>query len=137
MEASTLNMSLMQHMNDTETDDLDVWMSKYANALTSGALARVGLLKLYNSCEPNNIISIKTEDKGMFGVSHKINVVTFQQTETLLGIIDNMYGINCVQQLTDAISKRKGNERIVVNVMCGAESQLLCVYQSFLCSIRN
>lgn len=122
MEASSINLSLMQHMQDTsKSTNLNEWMLKYANALTTSALARVGLLKAYNSCEPNKILSIKTEDKDMFGISHKLNVVTVQQTEMFLQSIDNMYDGNCVEQLHTAIKNRKNDERIVVNVMCGLD----------------
>lgn len=122
MEASTINLSLMQHMQDTsKSTNLNEWMLRYANALTTGALARVGLLKAYNSCKPNEILSIKTEDKDMFGISHKMNVVSIEQTERFLQSIDNMYDGNCVEQLHTAVKNRKKDERIVVNVMCGLD----------------
>lgn len=121
MDATDTAMSYLIKNTFNANDDKATWLAKYAGVLTTSALMRCGFKRAFDSCAFDDVLSIKTEDTGMFGITHKMSVVGVEQTRNFLHFLDNQYNANYEEQFNKVLERRKADERIVVNVLLNVD----------------
>lgn len=117
MDATDIAMSYLIKNTFNKDDDQNTWLAKYAGVLTTSALMRCGFKRAFDSCAINDVLSIKTEDTGMFGISHEISVVDIEQTIKFLRFLDTDY----IEQFNKVLLRKKDDERVVVNVLLNVD----------------
>jgi hypothetical protein len=111
--------TLMVNNKMSPTSNAGEWLSQFTSILTNSAMSKYGFSKAFNECDNTNVlISIKTEDNDMFGISHKVSAVSFNTMRGLLTYLDSTDKGNRVTILEMMMSDCKPDQRIVVNVLC-------------------
>jgi hypothetical protein len=121
MDATDTAMSYLIKNTFNKNDDQNTWLAKYAGVLTTSALMRCGFKRAFDSCTINDVLTIKTEDTGMFGISHEISVVGTEQTIRFLRFLDNEYNADYTEQFNKVLVRRKDDERVVINVLLNVD----------------
>jgi hypothetical protein len=117
----SLSSLLLENMMKP-VSNVQEWLYKLTSILTRGALLKYGLHKAFDECDnSNSIISIKTEDNDMFGISHKMSITTKDNINSLLAFIDSTDNGNRVKVLDMMISECEPEQRIVVNILCNLQ----------------
>jgi hypothetical protein len=95
------------------------WLSQFTSILTRNAMIKYGFEKAFDECESKtSILSIKTEDNDMFGLSHKVSVVSLDKIMHLLTYLDGTDKGNRVNIMEMMLTDCGPQQRIVVNVLC-------------------
>lgn len=121
MDATDAAMSYLIKNTFNKNDDQNTWLAKYAGVLTTSALMRCGFKRAFDSCTSHDVLTIKTEDTGMFGISHEISVVGTEQTIRFLRFLDNEYNADYTEQFNNVLARRKDDERVVINVLLNVD----------------
>jgi hypothetical protein len=94
------------------------WLTEFARILTKNALDKFGLERAFECCDVDEIVSIRTEDTGLFGITHKISVVSRDVIRKLLVFLDQSDAGNRVQIFDALTTEKNPDKRLVVNVLC-------------------
>lgn len=121
MDATDTAMSYLIKNTFDKNDDKSTWLAKYAGVLTTSALMRCGFKKAFDSCTNGDVLSIKTEDTGMFGITHNMSIVGTEQTIKFLTFLDSQYNADYVEQFKTVLARKKEDERVVLNVLINVD----------------
>jgi hypothetical protein len=94
------------------------WFNQFAAILATNAMSKYGYATAFDSCSLNQVVSIKTEDTDLFGISQKVNIVSSDKMKSLLTYLDTTDNGNRVEVLDKMMRECNANQRIVVNVLC-------------------
>ena len=99
-------------------DNVSHTINKFATILSTNAMGKYGYAKAFDDTEQNKVVSIKTEDTDLFGISQKVSIVSLEKMRSLLQYIDTTDKGNRLEVFNKMVSECTQEQRIYVNVLC-------------------
>jgi hypothetical protein len=112
------SMSTLMMDNVSNANNSCVWLNQFATILANNAMSKYGYATAFDSCNLNEVVSIKTEDTDLFGISQKVNIVSSEKAKSFLTYLDTTDNGNRVEVLNKMMRECNPKQRIVVSVLC-------------------
>ena len=112
------SMTALTMENINHTNDIHDWFNTFTSLLYKNAMSQYGYAKAFDTTNIDEVVSIKSEDTDLFGISQKVSTVSHNAMKRLLTYIDTTDNGNRVKNFDKMVRDCKEEQRIVVSILC-------------------